>query len=120
MCALQATCRGGSGSTPSGPEARRLLGLGVEVVAPGPFGGVQFCRRPREPFLEGPRRDWGSRRRDTRQLISDCVVAPGHVPELESVEVAIHTPRLTYVRLHLRVGALVFLGDLIHDQLGIA
>ncbi len=69
-----------------------------------------------------PRRslgEWGSCRRNTRQLVSNCVVASGHVPELKSVEVAFHAPYLADVRFHLRVGALILFGYLIYDQLGV-
>jgi hypothetical protein len=54
-----------------------------------------------------------------RQLISDYVVALGHVPKLESVEVAFHAPYFADIYIHLWVGALVFFRYLIYDQLGV-
>jgi hypothetical protein len=102
---------------PQGPQVAKGRGGGRGVGVPR---GVRSRRRLRESFLEGPRGEWGSCRRDTRQLISDCVVASGHVPELESVEVAFHAPHFADICVHLWVGALVLFGYLIHDQLGVA
>jgi hypothetical protein len=91
----------GVGVDPLGPQGPRAVGARGGGRGAGVPRGVQMCRR------------------DMRQLISDCIVASGHVPELESIEVAFHTSYFTDVCIHLRVGALVLLGDLIHDQLGI-
>jgi hypothetical protein len=40
--------------------------------------------------------------------------------ELYFVEVAFHAPYLSNACFHLRVGALIFFGYLIYDQLGVA
>jgi hypothetical protein len=68
-----------------------------------------------KPFFKDPQGKWGSRRRNTRQLISERVVAPRHVPELDSVEVAFHALYFVDICIHLRVGALVLFGYLIYD-----
>ena len=43
-----------------------------------------------------------------------------NVSKLQSVKVPLHAPNLGYAGSHLRIGALVLLGDLVHYELGIA
>jgi hypothetical protein len=106
----------GVGVDPLGPGVAKGRGGGRVVGVPQ---GVRLRRWLRESFLEGPRGEWGSCRRNTRQLISKSVVVSGHVPELESVEVTFHAPHFADICVHLWVGALVLFGYLIHDQLGV-
>jgi hypothetical protein len=42
------------------------------------------------------------------------------MPKLYSIKMALHTPHLAYVGVHLWVRASVLLADLVNDQLGVA
>jgi hypothetical protein len=109
----------GVGVDPLGPRGARVARDWVVGRIVGVPQRARSRRWLREPFFESSRGEWGSCRRNTRQLVSNCVVASGHVLELKSIEVAFHAPYLADVCFHLWVGALIFFGYLIYDQLGV-